>query len=204
VLRDPVDRAYSEFWYARKRGWETSESFDKTIEERLPEGDKDPGQPDAYLARGRYVEHLETICAVFPRPQVNVLIFEEMTADPIEACQRLFRKLGGVDPSFVPSVSHQRNVAAQSRSRFLLGMTSKGERWAVVRRVTRPILSERLRHRLKAALQSLNERPFSPPPMTMDTREKLKEYYDPWNRRLERLLEVSLDHWRPPPSPRSG
>ena len=31
VLRDPIERAYSAFWFARSRGWEPESSFSKAI-----------------------------------------------------------------------------------------------------------------------------------------------------------------------------
>lgn len=34
VLRDPVKRAYSAYWYCRRMGWETAQTFDAAIDKK--------------------------------------------------------------------------------------------------------------------------------------------------------------------------
>lgn len=108
LLRDPVSRAYSNYWDRRLAGAETLETFEEALEaeaERLASVDQealrsDPGyysfnhDNHSYLARGRYLEHLGAWLDRFPREQVLVMCTEEMAVDPTAAFRQVERFLG--------------------------------------------------------------------------------------------------------------
>ena len=95
ALRDPIDRAYSQFHMSRREGYEPFESFDDAVageDERLRpelrrvEADKRynslPLGAFSYLLRSRYAEHLERWFELFPREQFLFVKAEDMFADP--------------------------------------------------------------------------------------------------------------------------
>ncbi len=106
VLRNPIDRAFSQHNHERALGFEDLE-FEQALEreaERL-EGEEermftDPGyrsfahQHHSYLARGRYAEQLERWLGHFDRDQILVLSAEELFADPVEVVGRSQQFLG--------------------------------------------------------------------------------------------------------------
>jgi hypothetical protein len=107
VLRNPVDRAYSQFQMSRKEGVEPFESFDEAVEhedERLrPELARMAQNPRynswnfgcwSYLARSRYAEQLERWLAVFPREQLLVLKAEDLFASPQQVLDVVHEFLG--------------------------------------------------------------------------------------------------------------
>jgi hypothetical protein len=94
LLRDPVDRAYSQFHHERSRGNE-SLGFEDALEHEAArlEGEEDrirrePGyvsfshQHHSYLSRGRYADQLETVFAAIPRDHVAVVVSERLFAEP--------------------------------------------------------------------------------------------------------------------------
>jgi hypothetical protein len=106
ILRNPVDRAYSQYYHEVKRGLE-SVSFDEAlhrerkilnIEQETLEAD--PAyhsalhQNHAYLARGRYVEQLQVWRRHFPREQLLVLQSEAFYSDPTAVVARVVSFLG--------------------------------------------------------------------------------------------------------------
>jgi hypothetical protein len=106
-LRDPADRAYSQYHYFRRRGTEPLESFEEAIaseEERLRgEEAREIADPSyhswqvyrwGYLRTGRYAEHLERWLEVFPREQFLFLKFEEVVAAPERALAQIHDHLG--------------------------------------------------------------------------------------------------------------
>jgi hypothetical protein len=106
-LRDPVDRAYSQYHYFRRSGSEPLETFEEAIaseEERLRGHEsreiRDPGYHSwrvygwGYLRTGRYAEHLERWLEVFPREQFLFLKFEEVVAAPERALEQIHEHLG--------------------------------------------------------------------------------------------------------------
>ena len=86
ILRDPVDRAYSQYQMQLRWGYEHStfeESLDREEAELEGELAKLYGDPPvystlvnriSYVARGRYAEQLERWLALFPREQLLVLL----------------------------------------------------------------------------------------------------------------------------------
>lgn len=107
-LRDPVDRAYSQYHYFRRRGSEPLESFEEAIaaeEERLHgEEAREIADPHyhswrvfrwGYLRTSRYAEHLERWFEVFPRDQFLILNFErELAVAPERTLERVHDFLG--------------------------------------------------------------------------------------------------------------
>lgn len=106
VLRNPVDRAYSQFQMSRREGEEELASFADAVaveEQRLaPERARAQGSPHynswpigcwSYLMRSRYAEQLERWFALMPREQFHFLTLEEMAEDPQRALDGVHRFL---------------------------------------------------------------------------------------------------------------
>ncbi len=107
LLRDPVKRAYSNYWERLGSGAETLPTFREAIDaepERL-RGEVERLEADSsyysahhdnhsYLARGRYLEQLERIYRYFPEDQVLVLRSEDLYADPRAASTQVQQFLG--------------------------------------------------------------------------------------------------------------
>ena len=86
LVRDPVERAYAQFAYARARGWEPEDSFARALEsepERLRGHHdrlaRDPfaysfaHQHRAYRAHGEYVRYLEAFASYVDRRRILVV-----------------------------------------------------------------------------------------------------------------------------------
>jgi hypothetical protein len=112
VLRNPVSRAYSNYWDRVSAGTETLPTFEEALEaeeSRLAHVDFDRLRTDptyyslehdqfTYLARGRYLEHLESWLDIYPLDQIMVLRAEDMYADP-EAVFTSVQRFLGISPS---------------------------------------------------------------------------------------------------------
>lgn len=107
ILRDPVERAYSQYKQEYARGFEDSESFERALElepERLA-GEAErmvehPGyqsyshQHHAYVARGMYLKQLQAWREHVPAERTLVLQTERFSADPSAGMTRVFEFLG--------------------------------------------------------------------------------------------------------------
>ena len=60
VLRNPIDRAYSAFWFARRNGWEPAETFEEALalEPTRAEGTLTERTELTYVRHGYYAEQL--------------------------------------------------------------------------------------------------------------------------------------------------
>jgi hypothetical protein len=123
VLRDPVHRAISNFRFSRQNGIEDLPMTEALrASEREWDQDRFSVSPFDYLARGRYVEHLERLARYTAPDQLRVLVFEELVADRT-VIAGLYEQLG-VDAAFQPdalgaavnaSESNDKQVAPEIR-----------------------------------------------------------------------------------------
>lgn len=101
LLRNPVDRAYSQYYHAVDHGFETL-SFEEAIEceeERAARERENILRDEhhynidymerSYLTRGKYVEQLQAWMTVFPREQFLILKSEEFYAEPATTLKRV-------------------------------------------------------------------------------------------------------------------
>lgn len=93
ILRQPVERAYSQYRNAIKAG---EVSKDTQFEAYVK------AEPSA-IEQGLYAEQLERYYEYFPKEQVLVLKYEDSKADPAGFIKSIYRFLG-VEDSFIPSM----------------------------------------------------------------------------------------------------
>jgi Sulfotransferase domain len=115
MLRDPIDRAISNWRFSTASGLE-ERPVEKALAENL-EGTQPWDRsatsvsPFAYLERGRYVDYLIPWQRFFPE-RLHVLFLEEFAGDQ-DAVGRMYQAIG-VDPAFSPpSLSTRVNAAEQ-------------------------------------------------------------------------------------------
>lgn len=108
ILRDPVERAISNYWFSRENGLEVrtpEEVFLKRTTPR-PVCRSTSVSPFAYLERGEYASYLKRLQRVFVGGNVKVLIHEEFVGRR-ESVGAVYRFLD-VDSGFVPACLTER------------------------------------------------------------------------------------------------
>ncbi len=84
LLRNPVDRAISQFYRLTELNWEVR-SFDRAISDEVARLAQNPAyiigdEPGNYLARGRYIEFIKNWLDFFPKEQLLILKSEDFYA----------------------------------------------------------------------------------------------------------------------------
>jgi len=98
ILRNPVDRAYSNYLWSKKNGYEQC-SFARALVLEAERDSQLPHQlkyarPHAYFSRGLYAEMLQSYLRLFPKDNVLILRFEMISNDPQSLAQSLHNFLG--------------------------------------------------------------------------------------------------------------
>ena len=97
LLRDPVERAISNYKFSVENEAETAPIDDALRAEELRresyDREKFSASPYAYLARGHYYRFIEQWEAAIGRERISLMLFEDLVRDPA-AMQPLFRWLG--------------------------------------------------------------------------------------------------------------
>lgn len=187
VLRDPVDRAYSQYGLA-VRDLAEDRSFEAYLR----------ASPEAY-ERGCYSVQLERYLERFPRERIFVGLFEEMVEEPGGILPRLARFLE-VDPAPFAKEGGDGGDSRAEENRH----ASYRPRFPRARALARRVggwLRRRDRDGIVEAAKSLGVgrlfgRAGELPPMDEGTRRELRARYEPEVRRLEALLDRDVsDVW---------
>lgn len=199
LLRDPIKRAYSSFWYSRRRGWDPAGSFEKAIEwETRCQAHDEAWLTDRdrmHMRVGIYHPHIERLIETFGQDRVHVLLTDDLARDAVGLCRAIYEAVG-IDSTFTPDLTREHNPAAAARSqtvaRTVAGvLKSKNP----VKRTIRKFIPHALARKTRHALLSINEKPFTPPPMHDNTRRQLADYFTPHNEKLAQLIGRDLSVW---------
>jgi hypothetical protein len=201
TLRNPVNRAWSHYWFERAKGRETL-SFEEALaaeEERARRSDW-ARYHLSYQARGFYDLNLERFFKICPRERVIVITLEEKIARPRETLSKIYRFLE-VDPD----LGHN------------LGQTRRNQGWATIPRswtrrsgirklvaryvtITDALTSMFAGYRdSRRLVRNFLQRPFRESvrqvPMAEVIRAELNSLYAPHIVALENLLDRSFEEW---------
>jgi len=186
LLRDPVIRLYSHFWYDQKLGWEGLHDHKIT-------GEDDP-LLQYYVGVSHYRVHLERHLSKFSRDRILILLYEDLNAQPLETFRKVCRFLG-VDPGFVPAaIGKAFNPQTLPRFRFLTRAINKLRYTEASDRLPR-----RLRTFLGNAWRSFDGITMVAhryPPMSPALRSRFVECFADDIDYVEKLVGRSLDSWR--------
>jgi hypothetical protein len=192
VVRDPVDRAYSNWAHLWADGLEPEADFLTACE---LEGEREAAgwaRFWRYRKLGRYGEQLQHLYSLFPKRQVHVLRYRELVDSPRAAVDGICAFLG-VDEGLVdevPSANVSTYVPPSTASRVLQEAVRKG---ADVGRFFHPKLWRLASGPLLRALHGTRPRPR--PDLDPDDRRKLVTWFADDIRLLEQLTGRSYDDW---------
>jgi hypothetical protein len=131
LLRNPIDRAFSHYKMAVRRGAE-SRSFEDCIVEAITRGKISDSQVDHnrnYVLFGEYGRILRNYLNWFDKSQIKVVFTEDMLRDPLLVVKLTYRFLG-VKDDFVPdNISKRYHVSGEQRIPGLTEWVERRVRW---------------------------------------------------------------------------
>lgn len=143
LLRNPVERAISNYWFNVEQGVEhapMAEAF-RREEERREDYDRErfSVSPFAYIRRGRYLDDLEVYARLFPLENLRLQIFEKFIKEEKHELRGIFEFLG-VAADFRPrrprtgvNASPRREAVADDLRRFLVEQFADSNRMLAAR-----------------------------------------------------------------------
>lgn len=194
VLRNPVDRAYSNYLHLLRQMREPC-TFARALEQEPSRIAANWNELWHYKSMGFYHKQVKRYYETFGRNQLHVYLYEDLQNDPLSLVREIFDILG-VDTSFVPDVSKKYNISSLPKHQFYGKLLHRAKTAA---QSSRKHLPKRLHWRVNrlvtiiGAAESSNSTP--PPPMPEDIRNSLLAEYRDDILRLEDLLQRDLSHW---------
>jgi hypothetical protein len=176
-LRNPIERAYSDYCMLLRRG---------TVNHRI--GDYlDPARAASqrFIADGEYGKQLSHWLCFFPREQLEIILYDEISRRPIEILTEVSSFLG---LESVMTTGGSKPVDVKEEPRLPLTM----------RRALSPLKAAVAPYRGRIwfkAIHSALARPFVYPPLGTDLRNKLADYYRNDVINLEKILGRTVPLW---------
>lgn len=189
ILREPVERAYSQYLHLRRTGRE-SLSFEEAIDVEAVREKADWSGLWSYTGRSFYADHVERYRSTFGQSRFRVLFLEEMRDDPNRVLGDLFVWLG-VAPSARIDTDQIHNAGGIPRSRLIARVS---QTLGSVRPHLRRFTSQAVRDLLKQTVGKVNTAPK--PEMSGETRLRLQGLFADDVARLETLLGRTTGWYR--------
>ena len=194
-LRDPVERAYSAYWYMRRVGRETTDSFEEAIASASRSAQDETNFFGDYLNRGQYASQIKRLRETFGTKQVQVLLLRELKEQPERTVREIFDFIG-VSSAYTPTFERRRNVSKRARSETFARMMASIKGSAnPLKRLVRSVIPNRWAQDLRQMMERANEKGFSPPPMPDEIRSRLAKFYRKPNQKLAGMIEKDISHW---------
>jgi hypothetical protein len=182
-LREPVDRAFSEYLDLVKNG-----RFEGTFEEALERAPQ-------IVEHGRYGTFLPAYLDQFPRDQLLVTVFDDLKADPRGFADAMFQFLEIESIELPPSVLRERMPAGVARSKAVAKVAKKASRLALRLGLVRL----RGKVKLSTTIRNALYRPYGRadrPALSAETAARLRERYAPEVAAVDELLGTNLvERW---------
>jgi hypothetical protein len=90
IMRNPVDRAYSQYQHYARKGWMKGMSFEEAWETNAED-------PCSMVNRGLYLQQLQRLLKYYDRSDIHLMVTEELEADWLGELSKLCNFLGAGD-----------------------------------------------------------------------------------------------------------
>lgn len=194
VLRDPVERAHSNWTHMWSAGLEPIDDFVRACAEeprRVAAGWASFWQ---YIGLGRYGEQLDHLFELFPREQVLIIRYRWLVDIPAQTLDQICAFLG-VQPGVISAVPRE-NVTAHPHPTIGYRVLSRLQRTAAAAGRYLPgtsvsVLTDPMEHLLQRRAPARR-------PLTWQQREAVLRYFEEDIRLLERVTGDDFSQWLKP------
>lgn len=180
IFRDPVRRAYSDYWFTVNRGKEPL-GFEAALQQEFS-GERATDLERAYMRTGLYADQVERYLDEFDQEAMFFCTLRELKSAPAELFRRLYSFLE-VDPDFADEFEFER------RKKTAYTPYSPRLRHIVLDRYGANSWARTIEYKLNTRSGS------GYPELSQATERFLAGYYAPSNRRLREITGLSLEHW---------
>lgn len=191
LLRNPVERAFSQYLHHVRDGLEPARSFEDALDAEPGRMAKRWSTSYAYAANSRYPAQIARFMAAFPADQILCLEYEALQRDPEEIWNRICDHLH----------VRRRPVVLNERVNATSNLSRVPGRPGISRRLTHPgsiqsALKNAIPPDVRARIRRYLEGPGKAVPRLSDaTRTTLAQAFLQDRPELEKLLGTSLAHW---------
>lgn len=187
ILRDPIDRAFSEYWHHWRMGRQLNDDFLTFVLSEDVEAEPQFGDLQDCVRRGLYYRQLKPYFRLFDREQLLILFHEDLKDSAKKLMQRVY-KFVGVDNTFEPKIyrAHNRGGMPSMDWKYTVSQViEKGIDWSPIGKSTCMRYRRRIRRKLQLRRRTPSDR----------VRQELIPLFRDDIRKLETLVGRDLTAW---------
>ena len=187
MLRNPIDRIYSNYWQEIKAGNNLPFFYD------FISSGNDRAEEMVYVSK--YDIHLKRYLSLFDKNKIYIGYYEDIKNAP----EKLINSVLGfleVDPDRLPTIDFYKKVNPSSITKFK--HISKFIRNRTFRQTIKQVLPSNLlsyANRISKKINYSLQQPFTYGPMDQKSRSYLKGRITPSIKSLQEILNKDLSHW---------
>lgn len=187
LLRDPVERAYSDYLFNVQQGWIPPDvSFGRIIRDEVDVKDY---SGEALINRGLYLKHLRRFSEHFCRSQMRVLLARDLKRKTACVVRSVYSFIG-VDEDVSLGTPERHNTTSYMRYEMIYRTLRVA--WQPVKTILDDDgLIGAFRDRVRTFFFTREEKPK----MRSEDQAYLREKFQKPNRRLAEWLDRDLSHW---------
>ncbi|SFR36419.1 Sulfotransferase domain-containing protein [Robiginitalea myxolifaciens] len=203
ILRDPVERAFSAYKFAKKRNLEDMELEAAIADEpnRIAHPDLKIQSETTYVDHGLYHRQIQRLYQYFKPEQVRILLYEDIREQPETIMHDIYSFIG-VDATFTPDY-RKLNQTGSVRYTWIKNMVYNDSKWKqfLLKYIIDPILPYNLKYRLKlfflrAMTGKAKNDSGQPDVLTHERANWLRSYFIEDIQNLETLIGRDLTAWK--------
>ena len=184
ILRNPIDRGYSDFLNMVRLGWEPLRDYEEALRREDDRTAKHWGPFYHYGSKGHYASQLQRYLDVFDREQLHIYLFDDFVSDPVGVMQDMYGRLG-IDTTFRPKTETAHNRSGLPKSDLLHAV------------LTHPVAEKTFRGPLRDLRQHWRDQNtrHEKEPLPVALRHRLRERYRDDIERLSEQIDRDVSHW---------
>ncbi len=180
IFRNPTLRAYSHYWFFVQNGQERY-PFEKAIELEPVRKLENIGY--SYVDRGIYVQQVERYLQYFPRKNMLFLLYEDFKKNLAGTVRQCLDFLDLPPAPDITEGNQSRNITRLPRNTYV--------QWLAYKYFYQKF---RTGYKIVSKLNRQSARGY--PPLAAKTRQKLNEFYRPYNVEFSRFTGLDVSHWQ--------
>lgn len=188
LLRDPIERAYSQYVMFIRDGREPLTDFSKALQEEKKRIQDNWAWGWHYTQTGLYYTQLKRYFDLFDRSQIKVYLYDDLAKDSSALIQDVFRFIG-VDDSFKPNTQKRHNISGIPKNLILHRFLTQSH---PIKETLKPLLPQKMRKQLTGELRDKN---LSKPMLSTEDRQSLLPIFGDEILNLQNLIQRDLSAW---------
>ena len=188
VLRNPIDRAYSNYMHHIRDGWENI-SFEQALDDENKRIEENWGWSYHYVKTGMYYYQVKAYLDNFR--QTKIYFFEELKFQ-----DSLLKDLYAfLEVRFTKELKDNKeyNVSGYPRNKLVHNFLNKDN---AIKKIIKPVVNSILpKGSIQKVVSNIQNKNLKKVSMKNDTRERLKNVFEDDIKKLSNLIEMDLSHW---------